>query len=85
MTDIRQPKLEENIKSDSPSNQVVPKGSVETKPETVLRRSQRSGQITGRLQQLSTRSFELKHKILKLKEKPKNEKRVARIAKLEKV
>jgi hypothetical protein len=71
MTDNRLPKLEVNIKSDSPSNQVVPKGSVETKPETELRRSQRSGQITGRLQQLSTRSFELKHKILKLKEKQK--------------
>ena len=84
MTDNRQPKLEVNIKSDSPSNQVVPKDSVETKPETELRRSQRSSQIAGRLQQLSTRSFELKHKVLKLKEKPKSDKREAKIAKLEK-
>ncbi|EFX69180.1 hypothetical protein DAPPUDRAFT_113830 [Daphnia pulex] len=84
MTENRQPKLEVNIKSDSPSNQVVPKDSVETKPETELRRPQRSSQIAGRLQQLSTRSFELKHEVLKLKEKPKNDKREAKITKLEK-
>ncbi len=84
MTDKLPLKLEVNIKSDSPSaRQATSREDVEERPNTELRRSQKSGPRKDRLRLLSSRVFELEYKIEKIKEKLRTEKRLAKIAKLE--
>jgi hypothetical protein len=80
MTDEYQSKLEVNTKSEqSPSTQK----SVEESPGANVRRSERSTAIKSRLEQLSTKTLELKHKIEYVRNKPQTERRLTIIANLE--
>jgi hypothetical protein len=80
MTDKQPSKLEVNTKSDSSA---ANQEGIEGTPDTSVRRSQRTGPIKNRLQQLSERNLALQLKIKQIREKPITEKRKAKISKLE--
>jgi hypothetical protein len=73
MTDEHQSKLEVNTKSEpSPSRQE----SVEESAGVSVRRSERSTAIKNRLEQLSTKTLELKHKLEYIRKQPQTERRL---------